>query len=238
MLVILVEEGVEMRQSLACMMVLIGGASACSSPSTTFGDVGAGGASSASGSAAGGMAGSGGSSSSAMGGSGPGAGGAGGAGSACQLSDANTCGDGFYCNAPDCQTGTCEPTPKNDDEARAPVCGCDGVNYWNANTAAAHGTPVAATGECAQPTTCAPSDAMPCPSTRHFCAQLVASQANCALDPNNAPGECWGMPEACPPVVSTPWRPCNNTTTLEPCAGECEAIKAKRKHYQDVTCPN
>jgi hypothetical protein len=224
-----------MRPGLLGLVILTGVASACSSPTTTFENAGAGGATTTT--ASGGMSGSG--AGSGVGGmGGRGVGGAGGSGMACQWSaDSNPCGDGFYCNATDCVSGTCEAIVKTDDVAQAPVCGCDGVNYWNANTAAAYGMAVEANGECSQPTTCAPSDATPCPSTRQFCAQLVSNQAACVVDPSLASGVCWGMPEMCPPTVSTPWRPCNSTLPNEPCVGECEAIKAKRKHFQDNTCP-
>jgi hypothetical protein len=183
------------------------------------------------------MTGGGGDTTTSAGGSVGGGPGAGGSGGGCSWdADTNPCGDGFYCNAPDCQTGTCEPLAMNDDGAREPVCGCDGVNYWNENTAAAYGMSVAATGECAQPLGCNPMDAPPCPLERHFCAQLVANVNACFIDPSIVNGVCWGMPAECPPIVSAGWRPCNNTLPQEPCAGECEAIKDKRKHFQDSTC--
>ena len=217
-----------MRACLLCgLLVVIG----CGTDDANFGETGSGGSTNAT------------SSRSATTGSTTGNGGAGGetgsggAGNACTWSpDSKPCGEGFYCNAPDCMNGTCEELAENDDPVKEAVCGCDGVNYWNAHTAAAHGMPVASTGECAQPEACTPStgNTKPCPLERHHCAQLVSSQAECVVDPSITSGVCWGMPEDCPPVaIGGTWRPCAN----EPCVDECTAIMGKRKYFPDLTCP-
>ena len=218
-----------MRACLLCSVFLAAGALSCSD-NATFGDAGSvgGGPGATTGTGATG------STTTGNGGSGGGVG-AGGSGEGCVWSaEADPCGEGFYCNAPDCMNGTCEAVEQNDDPVREPVCGCDAVNYWNATTAAAHGMAVASTGECAQPQECVPTAAKPCPRERHFCAQLVANQAACVIDPSLENGVCWGMPKQCPPILTGgTWRPCAN----EACVDECEAIKGKRKYFPDQTCP-
>jgi hypothetical protein len=219
-----------MRSDLLWLVLIFG--VGCSSSDATF--PGAGGAGGATATTGNGAAGGSNTNSTGTAGSG-GEAGAGGMRPACTWSpDTNSCGEGFYCNATDCQTGFCEEVVKNNDAMKDAVCGCDGVNYWNTTTATAYGMPVASTGECAQPATCAPTDVTPCPSMRHFCGQLVGSAAECVIDPTISNGVCWGMPESCDALsIGGTWRRCNN----EACVDECSAIKDKRKHFEDLTCP-
>src|SRR5687768_8248515 len=69
------------------------------------------------------------------------------AGSGCVWSVlVHPCGFGRYCQAPGCGTGTCAAVETSPKTARAVVCGCDGLTYWNASLAAQRGVPVRATG--------------------------------------------------------------------------------------------
>jgi len=58
------------------------------------------------------------------------------------------CAASEYCNAPTCAGGTCETRPTAPSLDFVPVCGCDGISYWNAEqlrrTARRSATPVSA----------------------------------------------------------------------------------------------
>ena len=67
-----------------------------------------------------------------------------------------SCADDEYCNYPSdafCGaadgTGTCEKKPEACTQEDDPVCGCNGVTYYNACAAAAAGVSVTYVGECA-----------------------------------------------------------------------------------------
>jgi len=63
----------------------------------------------------------------------------------------HTCPNNYYCFTPtgDCNaTGTCQAKPGLCTPVYEPVCGCDGVSYWNACEAARAGVSVAHAGQC------------------------------------------------------------------------------------------
>lgn len=218
---------------LACLLAACSSdadnSSSTTSTSATSGTsaAGTGGGSSAS-------AGTGGSTSSTgVGGSGGvgGGGGAGGAVGQCTFGDPSACPEGEYCDAPDCQTGTCTPLGVEAGDM-APVCGCDEVTYWNGNTAASHGMAVAAAGKCVTGTPCGGANDAPC-AAGQSCNIALDSPAACGAD---ASGQCWGMPTECPITIGfganlsacdgDPW-----------CGGACGAIKSGEPWFTDDTCP-
>jgi hypothetical protein len=150
-------------------------------------------------------------------------GGAGGAGG-CHWSDPDPCGNGFYCNAPGCGDGVCEPVGEVVDTDRNPVCGCDGVNYWNEATAAFHGMAVSSGGTCDDAHTCGGFPEELCPSAGHHCARLRDSGAQCV----EVMGVCWGMPKECDNDDDVGWRPCFQG--WEPCVSECQAMISEQGH--------
>jgi hypothetical protein len=125
----------------------------------------------------------------------------------------------------------------DNDGVKDPVCGCDGVNYWNATTAANYGMSFGRQGECALPVGCSIMPETKCPTDAHFCGHIVDSFEDCFDTSSTLTGVCWGMPKNCAPVViGGTFRPCSNGI-LEPCVDECTAIKAKRRHWPDASCP-
>lgn len=169
---------------------------------------------------------------------GGGEGGSGGGGGSCQWSGtSNPCPTGYYCDAPTCTTGTCQPLGTTDDPVKQPVCGCDNVNYWNAATAAVHGMAVASTGECAMPAWCGGFATIPCPNMAvQYCAYLYATEQDCNIADGS--GICWGMPETCSQIgFGGSWRACFGSST-DPCLYECDAIKTQSAHWNDMSgCP-
>jgi hypothetical protein len=150
---------------------------------------------------------------------------------ACQWSATDPCGAGHYCNATDCGTGVCEPVGTTEQDARSPVCGCDGLTYWNASVAAAHGMAAKGSGQCNPSESCGGFAGIPCP-TGARCNYHLSSQASCGIADQT--GTCWVVPATCPSIMIGPTtRQCSAAT----CTGECELIKAGVMWYVDNTCP-
>jgi hypothetical protein len=95
----------------------------------------------------------------------------------------------------------------------SPVCGCDGVTYFNDCVRRQQGATAATPGECRAGATC--SATTPCLGGAS-CARLVRS---CGEDPST--GRCWSVPRACPRVGA-----------FQACAGGacldlCTAVRAE-----------
>lgn len=149
----------------------------------------------------------------------------GGVGSPCTWGD--DCGANLYCDAPGCGAGQCanKPVPAGLPAEESPVCGCDGVTYWNEPVAASKGQSVAAQGPCLVPLACGPQ--MPCPGGMK-CRRRVEDAAACGGD---APGECWGTAISCS-LDGPRARACSNGT----CELECSLVQSQNPWYDDPTC--
>jgi hypothetical protein len=131
-------------------------------------------------------------------------------------------------------TGECKPRPKTCTANEAPVCGCDGVNYWNDCLRELVGTASSVSGECLTPATCGGLVTRDCPVGRALCAHLLATQLQCGVA--DGFGTCWVIPEQCPQiVVGSSHRACSSGT--DRCLSKCEAIKAEKDYFTDSTCP-
>jgi hypothetical protein len=125
----------------------------------------------------------------------------------------------------------CEPRPSQLDNSRAPVCGCDGITYWNESVRMA-AMPFALqrdngrerVGECTTTAlACDRQGNIDCPGN-----------TKCARKTNNActgpvpKGTCWDLPLNCPnPAATSLVRSCRNGALGE-CASECNIIKSER----------
>lgn len=148
----------------------------------------------------------------------------------CNGSTTAQCGVGFYCDAPGCGLGTCKPAPA-ETSTKTPICGCDGVTYWNATVAQNHGVTPQSAGACQPSKTCGGFANIKCPAGTK-CNFKQPNQQGCQIsDPT---GECWGLPAQCPQIVIGPQqRECGS----QKCTEECAVIKSGVTWFSDNTCP-
>lgn len=122
------------------------------------------------------------------------------------------------CGAP---SGTCQARPSLCGAEPNPMCGCDGVSYFNDCLRRAAGENAASMGEC--DVTGLQCDATtPCPPSAR-CAVLLPNQPD-ACEPE-AVGKCWVIPADCgtdPP--GDRFEACDGSVS---CAGTCDAIQAE-----------
>ncbi len=146
------------------------------------------------------------------------------------------CPTNFMCAKIDCsqQMGFCQPRPVIcPDLSPVPVCGCDGVTYWNDCIRQQNGVAASTLNQCTiNAATCTTSADCKVPGAS--CARLnpVGGMESCA-----APGlgACWVVPSDC---ATTPaaemWVPCqgmNPAPTQRPsCVGTCDAIQSEQQH--------
>lgn len=143
------------------------------------------------------------------------------------------CNANEFCTGTGCGPGHCEQRP-SETSTRNPVCGCDGVTYWNQFVAAHRGVSVKANGACtasANGHTCGGLAAQPCP-TGQYCNERVQGVVGCSI--SDLGGTCWGMPDSCGggTAIGPSTRECGGQ-----CKSECELIKDGTGWYTDSSCP-
>lgn len=146
-----------------------------------------------------------------------------------QCSNNVDCPPDLFCEKPDCNTllGQCHPRPAFCPNELSPVCGCNGVNYWNDCLRRDHGVAAKADGECTSATTCAaPVD---CPGPGASCALLVPA-SSCTATPQ---GACWVLPPTCPAGLAAVWAPCAGGA----CVDGCTAIRSGTAFSKQASCP-
>ncbi len=189
----------------------------------------------------GGMAGSSGAAPGGSGGSSAGGGGAAGsagsagsagmaAGTPCALD--TDCSPGWNCEKPGCdaESGVCEPPPVFLPPEPLPVCGCDGITYWNDEIRRQNGVTLASIGEC-RATACSCDVGADCDGVSGAsCSHLLASADQCG----HGPGTCWVLPMQCMPTGDPmKWRQCqppNSPDPPPPCVDTCMAIRSEKPH--------
>jgi hypothetical protein len=153
---------------------------------------------------------------------------------ACGGLGGETCAVGAYCRNPDgtCdvddQGGTCEPIPQGCPDNVDPVCGCDGVTYFNACEAAAVGVSLDHLGACEgpNPILCDGLGGTPC-DPGQYCKH---ADGTCAIE--DGQGICQAVPVACDDVFD-PVCGCDAVTY----ANACEAAAVSMSIDHAGQCP-
>jgi hypothetical protein len=147
----------------------------------------------------------------------------------CKTND--DCQPGFLCARTDCgaPTGTCEVRPVVCEDVGPPVCGCDGVMYWNDCLRLRNGVTASQQGRCTtNVATCNDPSAAECPLPPGVasCARLIPPGMMCSP---MAPGFCWVLPSTCPPMgPGDRWASCRFPRT---CQSPCDAIQSGEPHF-------
>lgn len=155
-------------------------------------------------------------------------------GGACDPTVRGSCGAAAYCASTDCKSGHCVARPSESSTGEVPVCGCDGITYWNENIANARGMSAGAAGACAKGVSCGgPGPDVPCPDG-FSCNKPIAGSGVCNMQ--SWPGTCWALPKTCASAgigIDPNTRACN----AKSCATRCALIAAEAPYYVDNTCP-
>ena len=143
------------------------------------------------------------------------------------------CAPGLYCKAPGCQAGTCQPSaPPAAAPPLLPVCGCDGVTYFDASTAAQFGQSIR------YESVCKPTEAIACSATNPACpngslCNLQVGNAGACFGSGN--GTCWALPNDCSEGNKAKGRACGVGGGIQ-CKGFCQLIKEGNPFYLDNFC--
>lgn len=154
------------------------------------------------------------------------------------------CARGTYCEKPECDApvGMCLPFPTVCPADEAPVCGCDGVTYFNDCLRRAAGAGAAHAGECVR-------EALGCGDVDGECPAGAVCSLLTGGDERECTGafrgRCWVIPPACPPPSATDrWRPCLPIPPMgpepppppPPCIDTCSAIRSGAPHVRAFRC--
>jgi hypothetical protein len=144
------------------------------------------------------------------------------------------CPPNWLCEKENCGAamGECQPPPPVfcPDEPK-PVCGCNGVTYWNDCIRRQFGMQRQGEGECSL-TACACEVASDCMAPFASCARLVQGGETCH---DAGAGACWVLPPQCRPIQGEYpiWQECHPPDAPPPpCLDTCRAIASGRPHVR------
>lgn len=155
--------------------------------------------------------------------------------------DDTDCG-GWICDKDGCDatTGVCVPYPFFCSPDPQPVCGCDGVTYWNdcIRLQSTPHTQLAQREQC-HASACTCEQTSDCDVPYASCAHLMGPNETCG---SHTMGACWVLPPACGPNNDLKrWRECKPPDGSPPgaCVDTCQAVRSERPYallHRGETC--
>jgi hypothetical protein len=157
--------------------------------------------------------------------------------------DTNNCQPGWYCAKLRCgdARGTCAIPPRQCDEFDfGPVCGCNGITYFNDCLRQLDGVGAHNVGECTGPQRrrCAPFSGVVCPRSK-YCA-LIDLTDQCGFNGVAPEGKCWDLPGDCSMSrdAGAVFQRCGGPRPAErECVGLCDAIHDQSPYALSPNCP-
>lgn len=153
----------------------------------------------------------------------------------------NDCPSGFLCEKAACgdPLGQCLEPPTVCSAFQDPVCGCDGISYFNDCVRQMSGAVRASRGECKDlARRCNPFTGMECPAGT-YCA-ILQPREGFSCDPNTFPvPKCWGLPLDCGSSSKGSYQSCipsGSGTGERPCVNQCQAIESEVPHIVSRNC--
>ena len=153
--------------------------------------------------------------------------------------DDDDCDADEYCKKTSCDAASGNCTERGPDclgatAAFDPICGCDGITYWNTCAIEHEGESVASKGECTGndcPTCSRDEGGDSCPVRDH--ARCYRPVEECSTT-SPSMGVCWVLPSECPPNEAQTTLYCGGTAGSARCIGFCEVLEVENSFQRDA----